>query len=146
MRTKIKATQYLRKNSEKSQQTVSVFAPESIYPALPDPPVLPEIQEGGPVRSLQGYTNTAARQVSREHFNFESSQDVESLIIRLKALGTTYYQLQPWGNQGELFRISCLVAPSESYSYKKYFHAIDSDVVTVMEKVIADIEKWQNIR
>jgi hypothetical protein len=116
------------KDSDESLVAVSAFAPLApIEPTflLPAPKVTSE-----PVM----------QQVSWE----PSQQEFESLELRLKALGATYYRLEKWGNRGELFRFSCFVTPLESHSYEKYFQAIDADAVTVMRSVIADIETWKH--
>ena len=73
-------------------------------------------------------------------------QDFESLKRHLDALGATFYELKKWGNRGELFRFSCLVAPSESHVYKKHFQAIAADEMTAIQTVIAEIEQWKNAR
>ena len=74
------------------------------------------------------------------------AHDFTSLEQRLNLLGATHYQLQKWGNRGELFHFSCTVAPSEPLAYEKYFQAIGADMDTVMRSVIAEIEQWKNGR
>jgi hypothetical protein len=141
-------SQFFRKNGGELATSVSAFAPESVYPALPEmqtEPVRPR-----PATPVPSYTNTAIQQVSWEQSPMAlpqtaAPQNFESLERYLKALGAKYYRLEKWGNRGEFFRFSCLVAPSESYSYEKYFQAIDADAVAVMQSVIADIEKWKNV-
>jgi len=158
---KVEKTQYLQHDPIGFARSVAVFAPESNYSALPDPLILPEMQRELPVASIAVQNpptqhhwvspNTAIQQVSWEqHPSAESlhelPQDFESLKIRLDALGATYYKIEKWGNRGGLFRISCFVALSENHAHTKHFQAIGSDVVTVMQTVIADIERWRNLR
>jgi len=71
-------------------------------------------------------------------------QDFTSLEQRLKALGATEYQLTKFGNQGELLKFSCYVTPSESHVYKKFFQAIGTDALAVMQSVITEIEQWKS--
>ena len=158
----IEKAQHFRKDSGESHlvssiQSVSAFAPESIYPALPEMlPALPKIQtafreENIPVQNPWASQNptiqhTTIQQVSWEPPVTGTQQDFASLALRLKALGATYYKLEKWGNRGEFFCFSCFVAPSEPHTYEKHFQSIGSDVVTVMQTVISDIERWRNAR
>jgi hypothetical protein len=70
-------------------------------------------------------------------------QSFPVLENQLKQLGAKYYRLEKWGSRGELFRFSCYVSPSEPYRYQKYFQAIDSDELKVMESVIEEIKRWK---
>ena len=137
--SKVEKTQILRKDSNQSMGSVSMFAPGSI-----DSP-LPEVQEGPtiPLPAPADISDATIRQVSWE-YSMESSQNFEALELRLKSLGATYYQLQKWGNRGDLFRFSCYVTPLENCAYEKYFQAIDTDAVAAMRSVIAEIEQWKN--
>jgi len=149
-------TQHFRKDSGEPAKSVSMFVPESIYPALPESHILPTARMEIPVASVSSPQpsiqshwappDPAIQQVSWEHSRAELPQDFESLGMRLEELGATYYKAEKWGNRGELFRVSCFVAPSEAHTYEKHFQSIGSDVVTVMQTVIADIEKWKNNR
>jgi hypothetical protein len=87
----------------------------------------------------------------QEENNFNNHPKTEILPQRnflilenqLKQLGAKYYRLEKWGSRGELFRFSCCVSPSEPYQYQKYFQAIDSDELRVMESVIEEIKHWK---
>jgi hypothetical protein len=70
-------------------------------------------------------------------------QSFPVLENQLKQLGAKYYRLEKWGSRGELFRFSCYVSPSEPYQYQKYFQAIDTDELKVMESVIEEIKRWK---
>jgi hypothetical protein len=129
--------QSFQQESDESMKPVTVFVPESNYPFLSESQpavastvVLPMVEAEG-VPSIQ--------QVSWE----QPAHDFTSLVERLKVLGATYYKLQKWGNRGELFHFSCTVSPSEFYAYEKYFQAIGTDEIAVMQEVIADIEQWK---
>ena len=146
----VEKTQFFPRDSGESTRSVSVFAPESFYPTLPETPVLSEMplasvaSQNPPIQNHWAPHNTAIQQVSWEHPRTESQPDFESLEIRLKALGATYYKLEKWGNRGELFRFSCFVALADNHLHTKHFQTIGSDVVTVMQTVITDIERWKN--
>ena len=136
--SKTNKTQLFRKNSSEATD-VSLFAPESAYPPLPEIQMEPMAAQPMPMVASDG----TIQQVSWEQSQTEPPQHFESLALHLKMLGATYYRLEKWGNRGELFRFSCFVAPSESYSYEKHFQAIGADAVTVMQSVIAEIEQWK---
>jgi len=147
---KVEKSRHVWKDSSELAKPMSVFAPESVHPALPEmTPILPKVQtefrtENVPARSPWTFQNATVQQVSWEHPRTGITQDFETLEIRLKALGATYYKLEKWGNRGELFRFSCFVTPPKGYTYEKYFQSIGSDVVTVMQTVIVDIERWKS--
>jgi hypothetical protein len=128
---KIDKSQFFWQDSNESTPSISAFAPESVYPALP------EIQE------IPVDPPPVIQQVAYEQVRSEVPQDFASLERHLKALGAQDYRLYKWGNRGEFFRFQCWVAPSEPYSYKKHFEYIGTDAVSVMQTVITDIEKWK---
>ena len=148
--SKVEKSRHFWKDSEGAEKSISAFAPGSIHPALLEMPavVLPKTQtvfreENVPVHLPWTHQHATIQQVSWEHPDTGGTQDFESLEIRLKALGATYYKLEKWGNRGEWFRFSCFVTSSQGYTYEKHFQSIGSDVVTVMQTVIADIETWK---
>jgi len=154
---KVEKTGYFQRDSIGFARPTPKFTPEAVYSALPDAPVQPEMRSELPVASVAAQNppiqnhwtphNTAIQQVSWEQpLPTAPPQDFESLGLRLSALGATHYKLEKWGNRGDLFRFSCFVALSENHSHTKHFQAIGSDVVTVMQTVIADIERWRNMR
>ena len=144
--------QIIPKATDESATLVSAFAPESLYSvSAAEAPVLPKIQtdfreKNVPVPNPWGLQNTAIQQTSWEPPNTSMPQDFESLRLHLQMLGATYYKLEKWGDRGELFRFSCLVSPTEGHPYEKHFQSFGSDAVTVMQTVVADIEKWKRVR
>ena len=146
-----KETQHHRKDTGEWTQSVSVFAPESIYPVLSEAqvPVSPQTQSEHHEKNafLQNtYYNTAIRQPVRDPLPAVSPHDFETLGAQLESLGATYYKVEKWGNRGELFRVSCFVSPPGNHTYERHFHSIGADVITVMQTLIADIERWKNTR
>jgi hypothetical protein len=142
-------SQFFQKFPSESAHFASIFMPES------SPPVLPQLeaQTVATVReaeTLQPYIapmqGMTLRQVSLEHPPRVSPQDFESLRLHLQTLGVTSYNLDKWGNRGESFRFSCLVAPSKSYVYEKYFQAIGADEIAVIQAVVSDIERWKSVQ
>jgi len=152
---KTEKTQYFRTDANntdvaESAEFAFVFVPESTSVALPEEHA--EVREEAvstlpPPNPLYWEPHdTAIQHVSWEQNPVEVPQDFETLFLRLKTLGVTYYKLEKWGNQGTLYRFSCCVASSETYSYEKHFQSIGTDAVTVTQRVIADVEKWKNVR
>ena len=144
MTPKTEEMQFSHRDSGESAMPVAVYAPESVYPSLqetfPAPAISPPTPKVASEVPIQQTIQQAAWEPAR---TAASPQDFESLELRLKALGATYYRLEKWGNRGELFRFSCFVTPSEPYAYEKHFQAIGADAVTTMLSVIAEIETWK---
>ena len=133
-------TQFVPMESDERAQTISDGVSEPNYPNLQEVPVESAIALPAP----RFTSEVVIQQTSGERPQTNEIPNFESLELQLKALGTKYYQLQKWGNQGELFRFSCYVTSSEPYQYEKYFQAIGDDGIAAMQAVIADIEKWKN--
>lgn len=105
---------------------------EQIQPAQRSPQ--PTLAEPTPKQNLFANQQTTKITPQRNFLVLEN---------QLKQLGAKYYRLEKWGSRGELFRFSCYVSPSESHQYQKYFQAIDSDELRVMESVIEEIKLWK---
>ncbi|MCL2006149.1 MAG: hypothetical protein FWG73_08305 [Planctomycetaceae bacterium] len=132
---------HLPKNPVYKAEPSSVPSPsmpsEAIYPALSAIPIPSTVQPAVP---------QAIQHIAREHTPSapaSAAPDFAALEYRLKSLGATYYQLEKWGDRGELFRFVCLVAPSGAYGYEKHFQSIGTDAMALIQSVIADIEAWK---
>jgi hypothetical protein len=68
---------------------------------------------------------------------FRSVQD------RLQALGATYYLLESWGNQQQMYRFYCRMAVGGNPNYTHYFEAIESDPLQAMGRVLRQVETWR---
>jgi hypothetical protein len=62
---------------------------------------------------------------------------------RLRQLGATYYLLESWGGQRQLYRFYCRMAIGGSSNYTRYFEATDADALGAMGKVLAEVEAWR---
>lgn len=82
-------------------------------------------------------------------------RDFSEIVKELQQLGATYYCLEKWGNQGDLFRFRCYINPQNNSApnsnnqqnnnkYQKFFQHIDNDQIRVMEHVISEIKKWKS--
>jgi hypothetical protein len=61
---------------------------------------------------------------------------------RLKQLGATYYLLESWGNQQQMYRFYCRMAIGGNPNYTHYFEAVESDPLQAMHRVLAQVESW----
>ena len=117
------ATHSLPATPSESVHTVLSPVPSSIQPAVP--------------QAIQHIARGQAQALPMPPLDFTA------LEHRLKALGATYYQLEKWGDRGELFRFVCLVTPPGAYGYEKHFQSIGTDAIALIQSVIADIEAWK---
>ena len=62
---------------------------------------------------------------------------------RLRELGATYYLLESWGSQQQLYRFYCKVAVGGDPTYAHYFEATDSDRLKAMAQVLQRVEAWR---
>jgi hypothetical protein len=69
-----------------------------------------------------------------------SSDDIQQ---RLQHLGATYYLLEKWGNNDQLYRFYCQVAAGRSADYTHYFEAVDADPLQAMLQVLRRVESWR---
>ena len=62
---------------------------------------------------------------------------------RLQQLGATYYLLESWGGQQQLYRFYCKMAVGGNPNYTRYFEAIESDPLRAMSQVLGQVESWR---
>jgi hypothetical protein len=65
---------------------------------------------------------------------------------KLRAYGATYYLLETWGNDGELFRFHCKMAIGNNPNYTRHFEATDRDALRAMSQVLSRVEAWRGGR
>ncbi len=63
---------------------------------------------------------------------------------RLKQLGATYYLLETWGNQQQLYRFYCKMAVGGNANYTHCFEYIGADPLQAMAEVLKQVENWRN--
>ena len=61
---------------------------------------------------------------------------------RLRQLGATYYLLESWGNQQQLYRFYCKMAVGGSADYTRCFEATDAEPLQAMVQVLRQVETW----
>jgi hypothetical protein len=59
---------------------------------------------------------------------------------RLRCLGTTYYLLESWGNQQQMYRFFCKTAIGGSADYTRCFEATHTDPLQAMLQVLRQVE------
>ena len=62
---------------------------------------------------------------------------------RLRELGATYYLLETWGRNGELYRFHCKMAVAGNPDYTRHFEATDNDASRAMKQVLEQVEAWR---
>jgi hypothetical protein len=63
---------------------------------------------------------------------------------RLRQLGATYYLLESWGNQQQLYRFYCKMAVGGSAQYTRCFEATHADALQSMVQVLRQVETWRS--
>ena len=59
---------------------------------------------------------------------------------RLRQLGATYYLLESWGNQQQMYRFYCKMAVGGSAAYTRCFEATNSNPLQAMRQVLQQVE------
>ena len=62
---------------------------------------------------------------------------------KLREYGATYYLLETWGNEGELYRFHCKMAIGNNPHYTRHFEATDRDALRAMNQVLERVESWR---
>jgi len=62
---------------------------------------------------------------------------------RLQKLGATYYVLESWGNDQQLYRFYCKMAVAGNADYVHCFEATHSDPLQAMQQVLQQVETWR---
>jgi hypothetical protein len=62
---------------------------------------------------------------------------------KLRQYGATYYLLETWGNEGQLYRFHCRMAISNNPNYTRQFEATDRDALRAMSQVVERVEAWR---
>jgi hypothetical protein len=89
----------------------------------------------GNERSIQRLSPPAVAARSADWFS--------AVAQRLRDLGATYYLLETWGRNGELYRFHCKMAVAGSRSYTRHFEATSADAALAMRSVLEQVEAWR---
>jgi hypothetical protein len=99
--------------------------PASAAPAAASPPPAAPLQAGAP------------REMPEARDWFTAIQQ------RLRGLGATYYLLETWGTNGELYRFHCKMAVAGNQGFTRHFEATDSSASRAMQSVLEQVEGWR---
>jgi hypothetical protein len=69
--------------------------------------------------------------------------DYHQIQERLQKLGATYYVLESWGNDQQLYRFCCKMAVAGHADYVHCFEATHSDPLRAMQQVLREVESWR---
>ncbi len=71
------------------------------------------------------------------------SDPFRSIPDRLRQLGATYYLLESWGSEPQMYRFYCKMAMGGNADYTRYFEAADADPLQAMVQVLQQVETWR---
>ena len=63
---------------------------------------------------------------------------------RLRQLGATYYLLESWGTEQQMYRFYCKMAVGGNADYTRYFEATNSDPLQAMLQVLRQVDTWRD--
>ena len=87
---------------------------------------------------------TAANVAGEKAADTAASADLfHSIQDRLRQLGATYYLLESWGTQRQMYRFYCKMAVAGSTDYTRCFEAADADPLQAMVQVLRQVETWK---
>jgi hypothetical protein len=69
--------------------------------------------------------------------------NADDIPERLKQLGATYYVLESWGDDQQLYRFFCKMAVADSADYTRCFEATGADPRQAMQQVLQQVESWR---
>jgi hypothetical protein len=69
--------------------------------------------------------------------------DYHQIQERLQKLGATYYVLESWGNDQQLYRFFCKMAVTGNANYVHCFEATHADPLRAMQQVLQQVETWR---
>jgi hypothetical protein len=69
--------------------------------------------------------------------------DYREIQTRLQKLGATYYVLESWGNDEQLYRFCCKMAVAGNADYIRCFEATHADPLQAMQQVLNQVESWR---
>jgi len=69
-----------------------------------------------------------------------------SMERQLRQQGATYYLLETWGTEGELYRFHCKMAVAGNANYTRHFEATDRDALSAMRHVLEQVDAWRSGR
>jgi hypothetical protein len=106
-----------------------------------DPPRPRVDSRPGPEEAILASYETAAGSRSRPLFPDEAEQ----IQQQLRRLGAVHYVLESWGSEGN-YRFVCRIAIEGNPQYTRYFEATGRDGLSVMKRVLQQVEASCQLR
>jgi hypothetical protein len=72
-----------------------------------------------------------------------ATTELRGVQERLRELGATYYLLESWGSDQQLYRFYCKVAVGGNADYTHWFEVIHADPLQAMRQVLRRVETWR---
>ncbi|REK12761.1 MAG: hypothetical protein DWQ37_11060 [Planctomycetota bacterium] len=121
-------------------QSTSYTAPvgQPGQPARPLPGGPPESYGAAPLHAADSSPRNlspASAMAGCDHFS--------EMERKLREYGATYYLLETWGNNGELYRFHCRMAVGNNPAYTQPFEATHRDAMQAMAQVLQSVEAWR---
>ncbi len=91
-------------------------------------------------------TNAASPQASLTSGNAAAppaSDAFGRIEKRLRECGASYYLLETWGNDGELYRFHCKMSVANHPGATRHFEATSRVALQAMTQVLEQVEAWQ---
>jgi hypothetical protein len=76
----------------------------------------------------------------------ESARPFRAMEERLRKLGATYYLLERWGNDRQMYRFYCRMAIAGNPHFTRYFEDTHTSPVEAMQGVLEQVEAWRGRR
>ncbi len=121
-------------------------------PLLPSPLILPDgaasaaKRVGTPLAVAPLVSAPQAEAATTNSQTLANDASARRITERLKTLGATYYRLETWGPEREIYRFHCKISAGGDAHGSRYFEASSRDAVEAMERVLRDVETWQSTR
>jgi hypothetical protein len=114
--------------------------PSAWTPPAQPPHQAPPAAQPAPLRGPALPPGNPAAQAPGAPDQFSLIQD------RLRKLGATYYLLESWGSQQDLYRFYCKMAIGGNPNYTCHFEATHSEPLRAMALVLQQVEAWRASR
>jgi hypothetical protein len=106
-----------------------------------------QIQSGGSLADMPPRTSPATVRTNTAEANLLANAEIppgiHDIENKLQRFGATYYVLEAWGSDQQLFRFYCKMAVGGNADYTHCFEATDADPLQAMLHVLKQVEAWR---
>jgi hypothetical protein len=118
------------------------YPPQRPSGAIPSAPQQPFSYPTGPP-AMPGHDGAASAANHATPRTLEQPDRFTVMERKLREYGATYYLLETWGNEGELYRFHCKMAVGNNPNYTRHFEATDRDALSAIGQVLQRVESWR---